>query len=120
MITTHGTYKIVSPPYSATLTCGLSIVILELRLYAMYGRSKKILALLFVLISCEATAMGVLFGVNKAVVICECLISISHMMSIYNYTGTNNPYNGVFICADGDPLDGSHWIMYYWVAFLSI
>jgi hypothetical protein len=78
-------------------------VILELRLYAMYGRSKKILALLFVLISCEATAMGVLFGVNKAGVI-----------------GTNNPAEGVFICADGDPLNGSHWIMYYWVAVLSI
>lgn len=47
----------------------LVTVILELRLYAMYGRSKKILAILFVLISCEATAMGVLFGVTKAGVI---------------------------------------------------
>jgi hypothetical protein len=46
-----------------------STVILELRLYAMYGRSKKIFALLLFLISCEATAMGVLFGVNKAGVI---------------------------------------------------
>ncbi|KIM86912.1 hypothetical protein PILCRDRAFT_815363 [Piloderma croceum F 1598] len=78
-------------------------VILELRLYAMYGRSKKILLLLFALISCEATAMGVLFGVAKAGVI-----------------GTNNPYEGVFICADGDPLNGSHWIMFYWVAVCSI
>jgi hypothetical protein len=43
-----------------------SAVILELRLYAMYGRSKKILALLGVLISCEATVMGVLFGINRA------------------------------------------------------
>jgi len=78
-------------------------IILELRLYAMYGRSKKILALLFVLISCEATAMGVLFGVSKPGVI-----------------GTNNPAEGVFICADADPMDGSHWIMYYWVSVLSI
>ena len=46
-----------------------STVILELRLYAMYGRSKKIFALLFFLIAGEATAMGVLFGVNKAGVI---------------------------------------------------
>jgi len=78
-------------------------LILELRLYAMYGRSKKILALLFFLISCEAAAMGVLFGINKAGVI-----------------GTNNPAEGVFVCADGDPLDGSHWMMYNWVAVLAI
>jgi hypothetical protein len=48
-----------------------SAVILELRLYAMYGRSKRILVLLFVLISCEATAMGVLFGISKAGLIGE-------------------------------------------------
>jgi len=78
-------------------------VILELRLYAMYGRSKRILALLISLISCEATAMGVLFGIAKAGVI-----------------GTNNPAEGVFICADSDPTDGSHWIMYYWVSVLTI
>lgn len=78
-------------------------VILELRLYAMYGRSKKILALLGVLISCEATVMGVLFGINRA-----------------GLVGTNNPAEGVLICADGDPLNGSHWIMFYWVAVLSI
>jgi hypothetical protein len=41
-------------------------------------------------------------------------------MAIYILTGTNNPAEGVFICADGDPLNGSHWIMYYWVAVLSI
>jgi len=78
-------------------------VILELRLYAMYGRSKKILALLVALICCEATAMGVLFGLN-----------------VPGAIGTNNPATGVTICADGDPLDGHHWIMYYWVAVLSI
>jgi len=78
-------------------------VILELRLYAMYGRSRKILALLLLLISCEATAMGVLFGMTRPGLI-----------------ATNNPAEGVFICADGDPMDGSHWIMYYWVAVLSI
>jgi len=78
-------------------------VILELRLYAMYGRSKRILALLVFLISAEATAMGVLFGINMPGLI-----------------GTNNPYEGVLICADADPLNGSHWIMYYWVAVLCI
>ena len=40
----------------------LFTVILELRLYAMYGRNKKILALLVFLICSEATVMGVLFG----------------------------------------------------------
>lgn len=78
-------------------------VILELRLYAMYGRSKKILALLVFLISAEATVMGVLFGLNRPGLI-----------------GTDSPAEGVTICADGDPLDGHHWIMYYWVAILSI
>ena len=35
-------------------------------------------------------------------------------------TGTNNPAEGVFVCADGDPLDGSHWMMYNWVAVCAI
>lgn len=35
-------------------------------------------------------------------------------------TGTNSPFSGLFICADGDPLDGSHWVAYYWTAVLSI
>jgi len=78
-------------------------VILELRLYAMYGRNRKILALLVFLISAEATVMGVLFGVMRP-----------------GLVGTNNPAEGVFICADGDPLDGAHWTMYYWVAVLFI
>ena len=38
----------------------------------------------------------------------------------HSYAGTNNPYEGVFICADGDPLNGSHWIMFYWVSVCSI
>ena len=54
-------------------------VILELRLYAMYGRSKRILILLFVLISCESTAMGVLFGVVKAGVIGEWTSGMIHV-----------------------------------------
>jgi hypothetical protein len=38
---------------------------LELRLYAMYGRKKKILAVLVSLISAEAIVMGVLFGMTR-------------------------------------------------------
>jgi len=47
--------------------------------------------------------MGVIFGVPKAGVI-----------------GTNNPATGVFICADGDPLNGDHWVAFYWTAILCI
>ncbi|KAG6856163.1 hypothetical protein H0H87_006970 [Tephrocybe sp. NHM501043] len=39
------------------------------------------------------------------------------MPSLY---GTNEPFPGNFICADGDPLDGSHWVVYYWTAILVI
>jgi len=74
---------------------------LELRLYAMYGRKKKILAVLVSLISAEAIVMGVLFGMTRT-----------------NLIATNNPAEGVWICADGDPLNGTHWIMFYWVALL--
>lgn len=38
----------------------------------------------------------------------------------YSYLGTNNPFEGLYICADGDPLDGSHWVAYYWSALLII
>ena len=65
MVTTHGSYETIFPLNRQTPMYAYT-VILELRLYAMYGRSKKILLLLFALISCEATAMGVLFGVVKA------------------------------------------------------
>jgi hypothetical protein len=68
MVTTHSTSFFLFVNSNISFI-SLFAVILELRLYAMYGRSKKILAILFVLISCEATAMGVLFGVTKAGVI---------------------------------------------------
>jgi hypothetical protein len=68
MVTTHGTYMIAPlhvQRFQRIASFFLSTVILELRLYAMYGRSRKILALLLFLISCEATAMGVLFGMTR-------------------------------------------------------
>jgi hypothetical protein len=34
--------------------------------------------------------------------------------------GTNEPFPGVFICADGDPTDGTHWVVYYWVAIVIV
>jgi hypothetical protein len=65
MVTTHSTCIRLFGSANISFISFIA-VILELRMYAMYGRSKKILAILFVLISCEATAMGVLFGVTKA------------------------------------------------------
>jgi hypothetical protein len=35
-------------------------------------------------------------------------------------TGTNEPFPGNFICADADPFDGTHWVVYYWAAILVI
>jgi len=70
-------------------------VILGIRLHAMYGRELKVGCFLLFLLAVEVIVAGVLFGAR--------LIA------------TNNPYDKLFICADSDPLNGSHWIMYYWV-----
>jgi hypothetical protein len=48
------------------------------------------------------------------------LVGAPRVLVTYICAATNNPYEGVFICADGDPLDGSHWTMFYWIAVLSI
>jgi len=104
----HPSYKLCNTFFhwqntGASLQMVTTHIILEVRLYAMYGNSKKILALLVFLIGAEATAMGIVFGIPNQKLI-----------------GTNNPFPGVFICADGDPLDGSHWVAYYWMAILII
>lgn len=78
-------------------------IILELRLYAMYESSRKILFLFMGLTFGEALAMGLVFGLPNPKLI-----------------GTNEPFPGNFICADADPLDGSHWVVYYWAAILII
>ncbi|KAJ6606045.1 hypothetical protein DFH09DRAFT_1353280 [Mycena vulgaris] len=69
-------------------------IILSLRLYAMYGRSKKILAFLITLILTEMGAMVVFLEVPKD-----------------GLVGTNNPAPDLFICADADP-PHVHWIAY--------
>jgi len=69
----------------------------------MYGNSKKVLALLVLLLIADATAMGVLFGIPNQQLI-----------------GTNEPFSGLYICAEGDPEDGSHWVAYYWMSLLIV
>ncbi|KAK2464777.1 hypothetical protein APHAL10511_003195 [Amanita phalloides] len=78
-------------------------LILELRIWAMYGNSRKMFFVLLFLIIAEATAMGVIFGVPRA-----------------DLVATNNPLNGVYICADGDPTNGHHWAVFFWLASLVI
>lgn len=87
----------------ASLQVITSHVILELRLYAMYQSSRIILALFCFLTVGEALAMGLVFGIPNQ-----------------NLVGTNEPFPDLFICADADPLDGSHWVVYYWMSILII
>ncbi|KAK0233945.1 hypothetical protein IW262DRAFT_124345 [Armillaria fumosa] len=86
----------------ASLQVITSHVILELRLYAMYGNSCKILGLFILLTALECLTMGLIFGLPGSGTI-----------------GTNEPVSGLFMCADADPPD-HHWIVYYWVAVLVI
>jgi hypothetical protein len=36
------------------------------------------------------------------------------------FAGTNELFPGNFICTDSDPIDGTHWIIYYWAVILVI
>lgn len=40
-------------------------VILQLRLYAMYGKNKKLLVFFIALLCCESAVLGVLFGLKR-------------------------------------------------------
>ncbi|KAI0341011.1 hypothetical protein BDW22DRAFT_1359164 [Trametopsis cervina] len=77
-------------------------IILELRIYAMYGSTRVMFCVCMCLAILEAIVFGVLFGVQNP-----------------NLIGTNNPAPGVFICADGDPPHG-HWVTYYYMSILII
>ncbi|KAJ8508850.1 hypothetical protein ONZ45_g8913 [Pleurotus djamor] len=76
--------------------------ILELRLYAMYERSKWVLAFFGFLTVGETITMGILIGWPKDGVVV-----------------TNEPFPGLFICADADP-DHSPWIAYNWTLLLGV
>ncbi|KAF9260597.1 hypothetical protein L218DRAFT_989505 [Marasmius fiardii PR-910] len=87
----------------ASLQVITSHLILQLRLSAMYGNSWKIVTLCVLLTIGEALTMGIVFGIPN-----DKLIS------------THEPAPGVYICADGDPRDGSRWLVYYWMSILVI
>lgn len=87
----------------AALQVITSHIILELRLYAMYGSTRKILYVFIFLTLGEALAMGLVFGLPNPYLI-----------------ATNEPFPGNFICADADPSNGTHWVVYYWAAILII
>jgi hypothetical protein len=36
------------------------------------------------------------------------------------FLGTNEPFPKLFICADGDPLNGPHWLTYAWTVGLIV
>jgi hypothetical protein len=36
------------------------------------------------------------------------------------FSGTNEPFPYLFICADGDPLSGPHWITLDWTVALIV
>jgi len=87
----------------ASLQVVTTHIILELRLWAMYGNNMKFLFIFIALTLGEVLAMGLVFGLPNQKLL-----------------GTNEPFPGVFICADGDPTDGTHWVVYYWIAIVIV
>ncbi|KAJ7611734.1 hypothetical protein FB45DRAFT_1037375 [Roridomyces roridus] len=79
----------------------LTQMILSLRLYAMYERSKKLLAFLVILLTTELTGFIILLELPTP-----------------GLVATNNPSTDLFICADGDPPHHRHWIAYVPVMLL--
>jgi hypothetical protein len=65
--------------------------------------------------------MGLVFGIpNPKMIGNISSYKCNTMASLYHLIGTNQPFLGNFICADADPSDGSHWVIYYWAAILVV
>ena len=97
-------------------------VILALRLHAMYCRIRIILVACTVVLICEALVLAILFGYPRSGLTCTSLIRSCYFLGQRIYAqriAGNNPAPGVYICADGDPIDG-HWISYYWTTILVV
>ncbi|RDB22021.1 hypothetical protein Hypma_011041 [Hypsizygus marmoreus] len=83
----------------------LTHLILQLRLYAMYSSARKML-IFFIFLS---TAETVILGVNGA-------LGLADPKRIT----TNEPFPGVFICANGEPVGGDHWVVYFYITVLTV
>lgn len=92
-------------------------VVLTMRLYAMWKNNKYIVALLISLIAVESTVIGVVFGMTTKTVGSSSLLLPHVLRSIAIYSATNNPAQGVFICADGDK-PGRPWATFYYTSIL--
>ncbi|KAF9455380.1 hypothetical protein BDZ94DRAFT_1327594 [Collybia nuda] len=81
-----------------------AVFILELRLYAMYGKPRWILYLFVVVIFGECAGMIAIFAFRDSVSL-----------------GINDPTPGLHVCADAKRVfSGLHWYVYYWVSVLVI
>lgn len=126
-LTTHRELYFCLPYPRCAIDAAAFIVILEVRLYAMYNNNKKILVPLMFLFVAEALAMGIVFGMPNQELIGTDSAETSHSgmwvatgWCWNSCLGTNSPFEGLYICADGDPLDGSRWIAYYWCTILIV
>jgi hypothetical protein len=68
--------------------------------------------------------MGLVFGLPNQKLLGKNLLQIKDNSFLKKLTmqkkGTNEPFLGVFICADGDPTDGTHWVVYYWLSVVIV
>ena len=91
-----------------------------LRIYAMYGR-KRIVALLCVCLAViEFVVAGVILGFPHGA-ICTSLAIVCRQPETHSRRlDTNNPADGVFVCADGDPPGDHHFLAYSWLPVLIV
>ncbi|KDQ49715.1 hypothetical protein JAAARDRAFT_42648 [Jaapia argillacea MUCL 33604] len=94
--------------YQDTCTCLIVLathVVLEMRLYAMYGNSKIILAISIFLNIGELAFMAALGAATGG--------------GSSTPLGTNEPFPGLIICTDGD-LPHKHWYAFFWTAVIAV
>ncbi|GLB38260.1 hypothetical protein LshimejAT787_0501250 [Lyophyllum shimeji] len=83
----------------------LTHIILQLRLYAMYGSTRKMLFFFLSLTASEVIVMGVM-GV----------LGLQDPKRVL----TNEPSKVIFICANGEPQNGHRWVAYFYTVVISV
>ncbi|KAF5382456.1 hypothetical protein D9615_003000 [Tricholomella constricta] len=83
----------------------LTHMILQLRLYAMYGSTRKMLIFFVALTSCEIVVLGVLGALG--------------LQDPLRVT-TNEPFPGVLVCANGEPQHGQRWVAYFYTVVILV